>query len=486
MTARLIRMSAFLRRELLEIWRQPRLLLTLVVGPFVILGVFGAGLRDQDPDLTYVLTGPAEGAMRDLADRAVAVMPRQMNFGGYTSDRDAALDQLRQGRIDIVVSLPEDPQRTIAAGGRAAIVVHHDLVDPIESRAVELTSQHVGDRVNRMLSRQLVERGQAGVGEAQEQLSEVRAAIDDLRDAGDEETEQARQDVLREVQALSGTAGRTPAVLTPGDPGEPSLAEALTALEDAARRPDDTPPARQAAQLNQAVDDLDAALQRLEALPPENIVSPFLGIARRVGPGGVGLTEFYAPAVVVVLVQHMLVSFLALSLVREKELGTDDLFRIAPLTAGELLVGKSLAYLLLGLFSTVVLVGLLVVGLDVPLRGSVVGLALAALATYAAAVALGFTLALVSQSHSQAVQTAMLVLLASIFFSGFVLSLARFHPPLDVVARALPATYGVSMFRDVMLRGRAPAVDSLVSLAVYAAALTTVNWWRLRRRFAPA
>ena len=492
MKARFVRTTAFVRKELLEIWRQPRLLLTLVVGPFVILGLFGAGLRDDEPPADYIILGPEDGAVRELAARLVERMPRQLSYKGYLTDTDAALHQLRSDDVDLVISLPSDPAQSVLSGRRALIRVYHDVVDPIETRAVSLASQQAGDRVNRALSRRIVEQSQDVVRDAGAQLDRVRDAHSNLRAAAegrDPEVLRASRAILqREIAELSRLMQGGPQIVAALDAEAPSLTHPLVALRAAANGVDVGTANRlrdDLLRVEQSIDRLDAALAAYETLPSDVVVSPFLAVAERVGPGGIGLTDFYAPAVVVVLIQHMLISFLTLSMVREQDLGTVDTFRIAPVTAGEIIAGKYLAYLILGLTSAAMLLTLLVVGLNVPLRGSLVLLVVAALATFTAAVSVGFSLALFAESNSQAVQYAMLVLLGSIFFSGFILSLTRFHPPLDLVSRALPATYGVSLFRDVMLRGRSPAAVDLGSLAAFGVGLTVLNWLLLRRRLRP-
>lgn len=482
--ARFIRTTTFVRKELLEIWRQPKLLLTLVVGPFVILGLFGAGLRDEDPPVDYLVVGPESGAVRDLAEGVIAVMPSRMTFEGYLTSEDEALEAIRRGDVDLVISLPSDPAQSVSEGRRAVIRVYHDVVDPIESRAVGLASQQAGDRVNRVLSRRVVEQSQDVVGDASEQMGRVRASFAELEAAvggAERETVAAAQaGVQREVAELAILLQAGSGLVAALDSDAPSLAGPLASLRATAE--EDVKASEDVARLERAIDRLDSALATYRALPSEVVVSPFVGVARGVGPGSVGLTAFYAPAVVVVLVQHMLISFLTLSMVREQDLGTVDMFRIAPLTAGEILAGKYLAYLVLGVATMAVLTGLLVVGLGVPVRGSPGLLIVAALLTFLAAIALGFVLSMLAESTSQAVQLSMLVLLASIFFSGFILSLTRFHPPLNAVSRGLPATYGVSMFRDVMLRGRNPAPVDLLGLAAMALVLTGLAWVLLRRR----
>jgi ABC-2 type transport system permease protein len=99
-----------------------------------------------------------------------------------------------------------------------------------------------------------------------------------------------------------------------------------------------------------------------------------------------------------------------------------------------------------------------------------------------ASTGLGFLLALLANTDSQAVQYAMLVLLTSIFFSGFLLSLDRFRPVLAWLARLLPVTNGVVLLRDEMLRGQSIEPVSLPLLALLAILLFAASWRVFRRR----
>jgi hypothetical protein len=64
----IIRISAFVRKEIVDAVRQPLLLLALVVGPFLILLVFGAGLRETDPQLRALLVAPEETDIREQVE----------------------------------------------------------------------------------------------------------------------------------------------------------------------------------------------------------------------------------------------------------------------------------------------------------------------------------------------------------------------------------------------------------------------------------
>jgi ABC-2 type transport system permease protein len=123
-----------------------------------------------------------------------------------------------------------------------------------------------------------------------------------------------------------------------------------------------------------------------------------------------------------------------------------------------------------------------VFGLGVPMVGSWAVVVTTIALLLLASTGLGFLLALVAGSDSQAVQYAMLVLLASIFFSGFLLSLERFRPILVWLARLLPVTSGVVLLRDAMLRGQLIQPLYLPLLVVLAAALFVAAWRLYKRR----
>ena len=76
--------------------------------------------------------------------------------------------------------------------------------------------------------------------------------------------------------------------------------------------------------------------------------------------------------------------------------------------------------------------------------------------------------------------------LGSIFFSGFIISLECFVPPLDRISLAVPATYGVQFIRGVMLQGAPPVRDALLPLLAITAVASALSWLLLRRRLQPS
>jgi ABC-2 type transport system permease protein len=94
----------------------------------------------------------------------------------------------------------------------------------------------------------------------------------------------------------------------------------------------------------------------------------------------------------------------------------------------------------------------------------------------------GFLISLISQTDTQAVQYSMLLLLASIFFSGFMLDLRLIKAPITILAWSLPATYGIKTLQDIMLRGLPPPVMVLGGLSAIGIGLFFLDLMLLRRK----
>ncbi|HEX7067676.1 MAG TPA: ABC transporter permease [Candidatus Limnocylindria bacterium] len=216
-------------------------------------------------------------------------------------------------------------------------------------------------------------------------------------------------------------------------------------------------------------------------VPPEVIARPTKAETENVAPTEPNVISFFGPAVFALVLQHLAITLTALSMVRERLSGQMDRFRVAPVTSMELLVGKYVAYAVLSL-AVAAIVGVLLVGvLGVPLLGGwlpFVGIVL--LLTFAA-LGVGLLISLVADSERQAVQLSMLVLLASVFFSGFVLPVSDFATWTQYLAYALPVTHGIGLLQEHMLRGEVRDTWMLGALAGIGLILYVGSLLRLRR-----
>jgi ABC-2 type transport system permease protein len=226
---------------------------------------------------------------------------------------------------------------------------------------------------------------------------------------------------------------------------------------------------------------LDTLLSDFRRIQPYVLVNPFGVEANSITRLNLTPTGYFTPAVIILLLQHLAVTFAALSIVRENNSGAMELFRVSPISAFETLLGKYLSYMLFGGLLAAMISLLVVYGLRVPMLGNW-DYAIVLAALLFAALGAGFIISLISQTDTQAVQYAMLLLLGSIFFSGFFLDLRLMWEPLRVLSRILPATYGIQLLQNVMLRGGGLSpilIGGLVTISIVAFLL---SWLLLHRR----
>jgi len=233
--------------------------------------------------------------------------------------------------------------------------------------------------------------------------------------------------------------------------------------------------------LDKDLTDLDAQLAEFKSINPSIIVSPFRNETKSIANTQPTTPDYFAFAVLALLLQHLAVTFAALSIVRERNVGTMELFRVSPLSAAEALFGKYLSYMLFGGVIAVILSALLIFTLHVPMLGNWWYFALVIAAVLFTSMGIGFAISIISQTDSQAVQYSMIILLASVFFSGFIMSLDMLWAPVKVISWLLPTTYGTLLLRNIALRGADPNWGLLAALIALGLVLMLISWQLMRR-----
>jgi ABC-2 type transport system permease protein len=159
------------------------------------------------------------------------------------------------------------------------------------------------------------------------------------------------------------------------------------------------------------------------------------------------------PALIGVILTMTMVLFTSGAIVRERERGNLELLIATPLSSLELMVGKLLPYVAIGLIQTTII---LIVGawlFSVPIVGRLVDLYAAALVFIAATLGLGLFVSTLAQTQFQAFQLAFLTLLPSILLSGFMFPFEGMPEAAQWIAQLLPLTHFNVIIRGIMLRG---------------------------------
>ena len=177
----------------------------------------------------------------------------------------------------------------------------------------------------------------------------------------------------------------------------------------------------------------------------------------------------------------------SLSVVREKERGTMEQVRMAPLGASAYIIGKTLPYFVISLVTSVFIVLASMPLFGLPMQGSWLLLLLALSLYLAGALGLGLMVSTVAESQQVAFQLAVLVsFLPTMILSGFVFPIASMPAAIQAITFLVPARYFIVALRAILLKGAEVSTFwvELVALAVYAALMLTLASARLRRQWA--
>jgi ABC-2 type transport system permease protein len=385
----ILRLLALVGKELVEVVRRPGALVSLVLGPFLIMAIFGLGYNGVRRPLETVVVAPPEAGLpadpqtyQDLAGGGLHIV-------AVVDDVKKADADLENGTLDVVIVAPADAEAKFKAGQQSVIEVLVNTVDPIRANYAGFLAANLANAVNQTIIRQAVAES--------------------------------------EGYAFASAA--------------PSAS----------------------------------------VIPPEVVAAPTRAEVRNVAPSEPQVLAYFGPAVLALILQHLAVTLVALALVRERTSGVIELFRVAPVNAWEVIAGKVLAYLLIGGAIAAATVALLVGVFKIPMLGDPTALAVAIGLVLLASLGIGLAIAVISDSERQAVQLSLLLLLASVFFSGFVLAISEFSEPVRILAFTLPVTHGIRLMQDIMLRGGTTQTWEYAALAAIAVVTLGFSWWGLRR-----
>ena len=382
------RTSAMVRKELRELARRPGAILSLILGPLIVMALFGAGFTGERNTFRAIVVVPAGSELPQDVEYYRQMAGRLVIIADVVGDVSSARARLGHDDIRLLVITPKDIRKHLEAGEQATLEVDWNELDPLEDMAASSAANEVGHALNTFI--------------------------------------------------IKGAA-----------------AEGLRFVATAAGQPN-------------------------PSLRPEVVAEPVRTAGRNLAPVQTGVVAYFGPAVFALILQHLGITLTALSLVRERTSGAMEIFRVAPIRPLELLVAKYVAYAFLSAIIGATVMVLMVRVLGVPFAAAVPNVAGVVALLTVASLGLGLFISLVADTERQAVQLAMLVLLGSVFFSGFVLPVDEFRLPVQALAWLLPVTHGIALLQQLMLRGLIVDAWHVVALAAIAAVLFVASAWQIR------
>ena len=158
------------------------------------------------------------------------------------------------------------------------------------------------------------------------------------------------------------------------------------------------------------------------------------------------------PGLVGVILTMTMILFTSAAIVREREQGNLEMLIATPVRPIELMLGKIIPYIFVGLVQVTIILSLGYLVFNVPINGSLLVLLAVTLLFISASLTLGLLISTIATTQLQAMQMTVFILLPSILLSGFMFPYEGMPQAAQYIAEVLPATHYMRLIRGVVLR----------------------------------
>jgi ABC-2 type transport system permease protein len=194
--------------------------------------------------------------------------------------------------------------------------------------------------------------------------------------------------------------------------------------------------------------------------------------------------DYFVPGVIVNIIALVTVSLTALSIVREKEIGTMEQLLVTPIRPIELLLGKMLPFALIGIFEVCLIVTAALLVFHTPFRGSLWELMLCAMVFLVATLGMGLFVSTISNTQQQAMMASFLYFLPAFMLSGFAFPLRNMPLAVQYLTYLNPVRYFMEITRGIFLKGIGLTIlwPQLVALGILGSCILGLSVLRFHKR----
>ncbi|WP_428897585.1 ABC-2 type transport system permease protein [Parelusimicrobium proximum] len=162
---------------------------------------------------------------------------------------------------------------------------------------------------------------------------------------------------------------------------------------------------------------------------------------------------FMVPALMAMATFIIIMLFTAMAIAKEKEAGTMEKLLASPISTAEILIGKTLPYIMIGFYMTLLLFAVGILGFGVPFRGTFTELLINTFFLVITAVSVAVALSTVSATQQQAMMACILVLVPAVLMSAVLFPVENFPKAVRWLCYLDPLMYATANFRVIMLKG---------------------------------
>ena len=197
-------------------------------------------------------------------------------------------------------------------------------------------------------------------------------------------------------------------------------------------------------------------------------------------------TYFMLPGLIGLVLQFLIPMITASAIVREKERGNIEQLLVTPIKPYELILGKIIPYIFIGIFIATSIIATMHLLFVVPIHGSVVTLFFLTLVFLIVCLGIGLWASTVADNQQQASQMVMFFAMPSILLSGFIFPLASMPPWVRSISYCIPMTYFLKIVRGIILKGLGffDLIDQVWPLLLMAFLVIVLSIRRFSKRMA--
>lgn len=194
--------------------------------------------------------------------------------------------------------------------------------------------------------------------------------------------------------------------------------------------------------------------------------------------------NYFVPGVVVNILMLVTLMLTALSIVREKEIGTMEQVMVTPIRSIELMLGKTIPFALIGLLDMLLVSSAALLVFQVPFRGQILVLLFATILFLLTTLGAGLFLSTISGTQQQAMMGSFFFFLPTMMLSGFTFPIRNMPEPIQYLTYLNPMRYFMEVVRGVFLKGSGLDVlwPQLLAMAVFGVSILTFSALRFHKR----
>lgn len=163
--------------------------------------------------------------------------------------------------------------------------------------------------------------------------------------------------------------------------------------------------------------------------------------------------NFFVPGIVAFLIMILSLLFTSMAIVKEKEIGTMEQLIVTPIRPMDLIMGKTIPYIIISIIQMCVVTLFAIFWFDIPLAGSMALLFLGICLFLLSTLSMGLYISTISTTQQQAMMTTFFFLLPMFFLSGFVFPIANMPEIIQWITYLNPARYILLIIRGIFLKG---------------------------------